>query len=353
MDPQTAIRKNVDALTALAEDVPADSLARWLEAYLALEATTAASSRKVQRRDMERFLAFMRLEEKSDERARWTPRLSAAFVEALRNEVDQNGRRRYADRTIARVLAHLKTWSKWVNRHAPFPLGDPMHKVKVSMGAPPLAVDRALTPSERRRLLDAADLLPSQGGRSRDRHRYRDAAERPQRRGYRPWRTRAIVYLLVETGMRRAAAVNADLEDVDSTRARITVREKGGAQHTYKISREGLRAVQDYVAHERAVDAEVLQSPALLLPAADNARSSGRLSPVAVNRAWNEVAQKADVAGKSPHSARHAMGRHVVQKTGNVAAVQRQLGHRNASYAMQYMRVSEEELDDVVNDRSG
>jgi hypothetical protein len=54
-----------------------------------------------------------------------------------------------------------------------------MPKIKVSMGAPPLAVDRALTPSERRRLLDAADLLPTQGGRSRDRHRYRDAAERP------------------------------------------------------------------------------------------------------------------------------------------------------------------------------
>jgi hypothetical protein len=51
----------------------------------------------------------MRMEEKSDERARWTPRLSAAFVEALRNEVDRTGRRRYADRTIARVLAHLKT----------------------------------------------------------------------------------------------------------------------------------------------------------------------------------------------------------------------------------------------------
>lgn len=161
MEPQTAIRENLDAVPALAEEVPADSLARWLEAYLALEATNAASSRKVQRRDLERFLAFMRLEEKSDERARWMPRLSAAFVEALRNEVGQNGLRRYADRTIARVLAHLKTWSKWINRHAPFPLGHPMHKVKVSMGAPPLAVDRAATPSERQRLLDAADLLPS------------------------------------------------------------------------------------------------------------------------------------------------------------------------------------------------
>jgi hypothetical protein len=45
MDPQTAIRKNVDALPALAQDVPADSQARWLEAYLALEATNATSSR--------------------------------------------------------------------------------------------------------------------------------------------------------------------------------------------------------------------------------------------------------------------------------------------------------------------
>ena len=75
--------KIIEALPALAGDVPADSLARWLEAYLGLEATTAASSRKVQRRDLERFLAPMRLEERSDERVRWTPRLSAAFVEAL------------------------------------------------------------------------------------------------------------------------------------------------------------------------------------------------------------------------------------------------------------------------------
>jgi integrase len=89
------------------------------------------------------------------------------------------------------------------------------------------------------------------------------------------------------------------------------------------------------------------------VPAAENARSSGRLTPVAVNRAWNQVAAKAGVDGKTPHSARHAMGRHVIQKTGNVAAVQRQLGHKNAVYAMQYMRVTEEELDDVVNDRSG
>jgi hypothetical protein len=39
----------------------------------------------------------------------------------------------------------------------------------------------ALTPAERRRILDAADTLPVLDGRSRDRHRYREKV-RPQRK---------------------------------------------------------------------------------------------------------------------------------------------------------------------------
>src|SRR5512135_2655955 len=53
-----------------------DSLAGWLEAYFAVEVTTAASSRGVQRRDLTRFLAFMLAEEGSDQRSLWTSRLT-------------------------------------------------------------------------------------------------------------------------------------------------------------------------------------------------------------------------------------------------------------------------------------
>src|SRR5512147_753729 len=66
-----------------------DSLAGWLEAYFAVEVTTAQSSRAVQRRDLSRFLAFMQAEEGSDERSLWTSRLSRAFLDALRNEIDR------------------------------------------------------------------------------------------------------------------------------------------------------------------------------------------------------------------------------------------------------------------------
>jgi site-specific recombinase XerC len=45
------------------------------------------------------------------------------------------------------------------------------------------------------------------------------------------------------------------------------------------------------------------------------------------------------------------MGRHIIEKTGNIAAVQRQLGHKNAAYSMQYARISERELGEVIEDR--
>lgn len=40
-----------------------------------------------------------------------------------------------------------------------------------------------------------------------------------------------------------------------------------------------------------------------------------------------------------------------MEKTGNVAAVERQLGHKNAVYSMQYSRITAEELRDLINSR--
>ena len=351
MARQIVVRKGEGAVSTPAEADRHDSLCHWLEAYFHVEAATADSSRRVQRRDLETFLRFFVREEGSDQRPRWTPRLSRAFVEALRTEFTAAGARRYADRSLNRMLAHLKTFASWIHQHRPFPLGHPTARLPALPTTTLLIDERALTPQERRRLLDAADLLPLVGGRSKDRHRHPDAAARPVRQGYRPWRNRALVYLLTETGMRRAGAVNADLAGLDRKAATITTREKGGGRHTYKISREGLAALIAYLEQERAGDEAHLPSPALFLPAAGNARSGGRLAPHTVNRIWNEVASLAGIAGRTPHSARHAMGRHIVQKTGNLAAVQRQLGHKRLDYSAQYARISAAELQDVLDQR--
>ena len=110
-------------------------------------------------------------------------------------------------------------------------------------------------------------------------------------------------------------------------------------------------AVEDYVAKERAADFKKWESPALFLSPATNAHGDGRLNPRVINTVWIEVCSLAGVEGPTPHDARHAMGRHLIEKTGNIAAVQRQLGHTNAAYSIQYARITDEELGDALKDR--
>jgi integrase len=104
--------------------------------------------------------------------------------------------------------------------------------------------------------------------------------------------------------------------------------------------------------HERPSDADYYtKSQALFLPAIGKVKKDVRLSVNAINEIWNKIFKTAGVNGKTPHSARHGMGRHLIEKTGNAAAVQRQLGHQNAAYSLQYTRITDEELNEVLDDR--
>jgi integrase len=103
--------------------------------------------------------------------------------------------------------------------------------------------------------------------------------------------------------------------------------------------------------NERVHDAEFTDSPSLFLPAHGAQSTNGKLSVDAINDIWNEVCEAAGVKGKTPHSARHAMGRHLMDKLQNIAAVQRQLLHKNAAYSVQYSRVTDEELGEAIDER--
>jgi len=84
---------------------------------------------------------------------------------------------------------------------------------------------------------------------------------------------------------------------------------------------------------------------------ATNAHGEGRLNPRVIYSVFNEVCSLSGVEGHTPHDARHAMGKHLIEKTGNIAAVQRQLGHTNAAYSIQYARITDQELAEALDDR--
>ncbi len=333
-----------------------DTVSAWAELYFHAEVTTGERSRKEQRRDLRLFLDFMVSVAGDDSRERWTNRLTRLFVDTLRGETGEDGTRRRSDRTINRVMAHLKTFAKWIHEHRRFPNGCPTEKIRALGESGKLELERALTEDERRRLLDAADYLPVIGGRSRDRRRNKTAElpdERPRRKGYRPWRNRAVIYTLIETGMRRAEVTSIDLPAVDFDRSDLLITEKGGGQRRCQISGQGMKAIKDYIDRERGEDSEYHpQSPALFLPSSTSRQNTtGRLSPRIINHIWNEACALARVRNRTPHSARHAMGVHLINKTHNPRTVQRQLGHKNPSTTMQYMQCSREEMQEALDDR--
>jgi hypothetical protein len=108
------------------EDGSSDSLAGWLEAYFAVEVTTAQSSRAVQRRDLGRFPGGG-----GERRPRPLDEPPVAGVSGRAPD----GSRRFSDRTIARIAAHLKTFAKWIHTLRPFRLVTPRRN-RASAGSP-------------------------------------------------------------------------------------------------------------------------------------------------------------------------------------------------------------------------
>lgn len=100
------------------------------------------------------------------------------------------------------------------------------------------------------------------------------------------------------------------------------------------------------------MDESAWANPTALFLSSTTKKTDSRLAPWSINQIWNEVFESSGIEGKrTPHSARHAMGKYLMEKTGNLAAVQKQLGHKNAVYSMQYARITGEELKNVLDDR--
>ncbi len=335
-----------------------DTLDVWFEAYLEWHDQSGETSRKVKRQDIGLFLNYLMQQKDNINRLSWSPRITRAFFDHLIitpvNELfpEHNNRQAkpYSSRTSNRILDHLKAFSKWIEKIKSFPLGEPTAGIKRQAKALRLDVEKALTKKERNRLLDAADQLVMMGGLSKDRSRY-PGKEKPQRKNYRPYRNRAIIYTLIETGMRRGGLTNIRLDQVDFKKSMITTVEKGGDQHTYPISKQGLLAIKDYIEKERQADTAYWENPSSLFISAAGSKGNGSISTRLINYIWDNTCQQADLEDKTPHSARHGMGRFLIDKTGNVSVVQQQLGHRNAAFSMEYARVTDEEIKGILDGR--
>ncbi len=340
------------------------SFSYWIPQFLQLAVKGLRSeevSKKIQLH-LERFQSFFMASYGHENVDRCLKR----DVLAWQKELLQSG---LAHSTVNNHLASLSSFTTWVYSHVPhvFPSGDPAKGI-AELALPPLE-PRTLTDEQIRSLKNICDRL-ERFHQLKGRRTPKDGELR-LRSNARPLRDRAIVFVLLSTGLRREELTLLDINQVVPNtpeelrlvkKARITkVKGKGKTERTVFLSNDARLALADYLERERPNDSTKKTSSTFLSARKTAlAKDDGRLSPRSINLILEQIGQWHDAEMRDdnrklsplrPHDLRHTFAFQLARTTGADAyELERRLGHRSERYIQRYTNPPEEVAAGYVED---
>jgi len=223
----------------------------------------------------------------------------------------------YAKRTIARKLASLRTFFKFMYREG---------HIKTN---PITAVS---TPKLDKRLpvvLDEGKVAL--------------LIETPRMDDPAGLRDRAILETLYSTGIRVSELVGLDSNDVDHISGVIKVLGKGNKERISPIGDRASAAIRQYEGSKN--EKNVRDKNAVFLN-----KSGRRLTDRSVRRIINKHIKAASINEHiSPHSLRHSFATHLLDRGADLRSVQELLGHMNLSTTQIYTHVTMERLREAYD----
>ncbi len=177
----------------------------------------------------------------------------------------------------------------------------------------------------------------------------------------RPYRDRAIIFVLLSTGLRREELVNLRLTQIvpggivelrKAKKAKFkNVKGKGKTERVVFLSADARDALADYLEFERIVDAGE-DSERIFLSAKKIPKRlpDGRMTPRSINFILERIGQlhdgefpKRKISPLRPHDLRHTFAFLLAEATGKDSyELQRRLGHRSKRYIERYTNPPEE-----------
>ncbi len=155
-------------------------------------------------------------------------------------------------------------------------------------------------------------------------------------------RDRAIVELMIATGIRVGELTSIQLHDLSSTEMRIRIRGKGNRERlAFLVDRSSAHALE---AHLQARLRLHLSHLALF----HNARG-GELSPCGVSYLLDRLARKAGISKRvTPHMLRHTAATLLLRNGADIRIVQEFLGHTSIATTQRYAHVTAEHLREAL-----
>jgi len=165
--------------------------------------------------------------------------------------------------------------------------------------------------------------------------------EQPDTTNYLGFRDRAIMELFYSSGLRVIELVGMDRSDFDHEALTVRIRGKGKKERVVPITKNAATWVKAYIDHpERHQEFEGHQaqqdSEAIFLN-----KLGTRLTPRSVDRNFEKYLKGSGLEGRvTPHTIRHSIATHWLEKGMDLKTIQLILGHRSIAATTIYTRVS-------------
>jgi len=156
-------------------------------------------------------------------------------------------------------------------------------------------------------------------------------------------RDKAIVILLVDTGIRASELCNLRIEDLDQRNHNITVMGKGSKERVIPISSRTSQFLWRYLAMR---DKTRPRDPLFVT-------NTGRpLDRNNLSRLVRLMGERAGVRGAHPHRFRHTFAITFLRNGGNVFALQKLLGHSTMDMVKRYLALAQVDLENAHREAS-
>jgi integrase/recombinase XerC len=286
-----------------------ESLAEFLR-HLALEKNASAHTVKSYREDLTQAVDFFRTR-----LATQTPRSQQLTTRLLRAHLAWLSEQGYARTTIARRLAAVRSWCRFLCRQGTLPANP-------ALGLRGPRQDKKLPHFVSRE--DMVRLL-----------------ETPPAGTPLGLRDRAILETLYSAGLRVSELTGLDVVDVELADGLATVRGKGRKERLSLLGPPAVEAIERWLLHR-----EALAGPrAALQPALFLNKNGTRLSTRSVGRLLEKYLAQAGLDPRtSPHTLRHSFATHLLDGGADIRSVQELLGHRSLATTQIYTHVSTQRL---------
>jgi site-specific recombinase XerD len=151
-------------------------------------------------------------------------------------------------------------------------------------------------------------------------------------------RDRAIILLMIDTGLRATELCELALHQCDLRNKRITVWGKGSKQRTLPISARTGQAIWRYINAERSGDTHVGEP--LFVTSTNSPLDHGQLL-----RLMMHAGERAKVSDVHPHRFRHTFAIQYLRNGGDTFTLQRLLGHSTMEMVRTYLQIAQADLE--------